>query len=206
MCYGPTTEKHFASESFAFSSWQSEYVNRSGARTELRLGKTERADVGSRKKVAIYERPIPRSLRDWENSWRNVRNCPRSSWWDRRPSKPTLRSFRRYDEFKVHERFRYIIRLWSTKIRLDGKGATTRSVCWDTLEQVTNVAVARKWGGKKKGWRAIEKKETRRKKVPVLKLISEPCPSSRERYRFGFTFSALNVLVIKLKRNRLKPV
>lgn len=60
------------------------------------------------------------------------------------PSKPTLRSFRRYDEFKVHERFRYIIRLWSTKIRLDGKGATTRSVCWDTLEQVTNVAVARK--------------------------------------------------------------
>lgn len=47
MCYGPTTEKHFASESFAFSSWQSEYVNRSGARTELRLGKTERADVGS---------------------------------------------------------------------------------------------------------------------------------------------------------------
>lgn len=57
---------------------------------------------------------------------------------------PTFRSFRRYDEFKVHERFRYIIRLWSTKIRLDGKGATTRSVCWDTLEQVTNVAVARK--------------------------------------------------------------
>lgn len=48
-------------------------------------------------------------------------------------SEPTLQN--RYDEFKVYERFRYIIRFWSTKIRLDGKGASTRGVCWDTLEQ-----------------------------------------------------------------------
>lgn len=202
MCYGPTTEKHFASESFAFSSWQSEYVNRSGARTELRLGKTERADVGSQESRNLWKTdPAIASSRG-----KFVAKCSKLPKILMMRQTPTFRSFRRYDEFKVHERFRYIIRLWSTKIRLDGKGATTRSVCWDTLEQVTNVAVARKWGGKKKGWRAIEKKETRRKKVPVLKLISEPCPSSRERYRFGFTFSALNVLVIKLKRNRLKPV
>ena len=98
----------------------------------LRLGKSERSVA---KKVAIYESLIASS----RGKMFEITEDPRET-----SSEPTLQS--RYDEFKVHERFRYIIRFWSTKIRLDGKGASTW-VCvgipWSN-EQVTNVAVARK--------------------------------------------------------------
>lgn len=100
----------------------------------LRLGKTERSVA---KKVAIYE--SVRSLRVVAKRSKLPKMITRET-----SSEPMLQS--RYDEFKVHERFRYIIRFWSTKIRLDGKGASTW-VCvgipWSN-EQVTNVAVARK--------------------------------------------------------------
>lgn len=99
----------------------------------LRLGKSERSVA---KKVTIYE--SVQSLRVGAKMF-EITEDPRET-----SSEPTLQS--RYDEFKVHERFRYIIRFWSTKIRLDGKGASTW-VCvgipWSN-EQVTNVAVARK--------------------------------------------------------------
>lgn len=87
----------------------------------MRLGKTERSVA---KKVAIYESLIASS----RGKMFEITEDPRKT-----SSEPTLQN--RYDEFKVYERFRYIIRFWSTKIRLDGKGASTRGVCWDTLEQ-----------------------------------------------------------------------